>query len=81
MKPTYKTLPSEGSLTTKANCTLIEYSPKSVAVFGDTEPIKNDLRAMGGSFNSRLTIHGKKIAGWIFSKSKEPRLAYYFGLD
>lgn len=75
------TPPKEASTTSKANCTLVEYSAKAVAVFGDTKPIKDELRAMGGSFNSRLTLNGKKLAGWIFPKSKEPRLAYYFGLD
>lgn len=68
-------------VTAKANCTLVAYSTKSVAVFGDTQPIVNQLKEMGGSFNSRLTLNGKKVEGWIFPKSKEPRLAYYFGLD
>lgn len=63
------------------NCTLIEYSSKAVAVFGETKAIKDELRAMGGRFNSRLTFNGQKLAGWIFPKSKEQRLAYYFGLD
>jgi len=65
----------------KANCTLVEYSAKAVAVFGDTKVIKDELKAMGGRFNSRLTFNGKKLAGWIFPKSQEQRLAYYFGLD
>jgi hypothetical protein len=65
----------------KANCTLVEYSTKAVAVFGDTKVIKDELKAMGGRFNSRLTFNGKKLAGWIFPKSQEQRLAYYFGLD
>ena len=63
------------------NCTLVEYSSKAVAVFGDTKSIKDELRAMGGRFNARLTFNGEKLAGWIFSKSKERQLAYYFGLD
>ena len=65
----------------KANCTMVEYSAKAVAVFGDTKPIREELKAMGGRFNSRLTFKGEKIAGWIFPKSKEQRLACYFGLD
>ncbi len=75
------TPPNDKIGSTSANCTMIEYSPKSVAVYGDTKSIKDELKAMGGRFNSRLTINGKKIAGWIFPKSKEPRLACYFGLD
>ena len=59
----------------------MEYSTKAVAVFGDTKSIKDELRAMGGRFNARLTFNGKKLAGWIFSKSQEQQLACYFGLD
>jgi len=68
-------------LTPYPNCTLVEYSAKAVAVFGDTKAIKDELKAMGGRFNSRLTLNGKRLAGWIFSKSQEQRLACYFGLD
>jgi len=67
--------------TGKDGCTMVEYSAKAVAVFGDTKSIKDELKAMGGRFNSRLTINGNKIAGWIFSKTQEKRLACYFGLD
>jgi hypothetical protein len=67
--------------TGKSGCTLVEYSAKAVAVFGNTKAIKDELKAMGGRFNSRLTFNGKKLAGWIFSKSQEQRLAYYFGLN
>jgi hypothetical protein len=65
----------------KDACTVVEYSAKAVAVFGDTKSIKDELRAMGGRFNARLTFNGQKLAGWIFPKSQEQRLAYYFGLD
>lgn len=65
----------------KDGCTLVEYSAKAVAVFGNTKTIKDELKAMGGRFNARLTFNGQKLAGWIFPKSKEQRLAYFFGLD
>lgn len=81
IKKTDKTPPTDDSGTGKKNCTLVEYSDKAVAVFGDTKSIKDELRAMGGRFNSRLTYNGQKLAGWIFPKSKEERLACYFGLD
>ena len=71
----------ETTPTGKDGCTMVEYSAKAVAVFGDTKSIKDELRSMGGRFNSRLTINGNKIAGWIFSKTQEKRLACYFGLD
>ena len=73
--------PNDSTGTGKSGCTLVEYSAKAVAVFGDTKAIKDELKAMGGRFNSRLTFNGKKLAGWIFSKSQEQRLAYYFGLN
>ena len=68
-------------LQTPTGCKLVEYSDKSLAVFGDTKPIKEELKAMGGKFNSRLTFNGDRLAGWIFTKSKEKQLAYYFGLN
>lgn len=75
------TPPSKPTEESKGGCTLVEYSAKAVAVFGETRAIKDELKAMGGRFNSRLTFNGKKLAGWIFPKSQEQRLAYYFGLD
>ena len=75
------TPPSNPTGAGKDGCTLVEYSAKAVAVFGDTKSIKDELRAMGGRFNARLTFNGKKLAGWIFSKSQERQLACYFGLD
>ena len=73
--------PTDTNETGKRGCTMVEYSEKAVAVFGETKAIKDELKAMGGHFNSRLTFNGKKLAGWIFPKSKEQRLALYFGLD
>jgi hypothetical protein len=75
------TPPSKPTEESKNGCSMVEYSSKAVAVFGETKAIKDELKAMGGRFNSRLTINGKKIAGWIFSKSQEQQLACYFGLD
>lgn len=45
---------------------IIQYSEKSIAVIGDTKPIKDKLKELGGSFNFRLTCG----AGWIFPMSK-----------
>jgi hypothetical protein len=75
------TPPSNPTGAGKNGCTIVEYSAKAVAVFGDTKSIKDELRAMGGRFNARLTFNGKKLTGWIFSKSQERQLACYFGLD
>ena len=45
---------------------IVDYSENAIAVFGDTKPIKNVLRELGGRFNARLSCG----AGWVFSKSK-----------
>jgi hypothetical protein len=45
---------------------IVDYSEKAFAVIGDTKPIKDTLKALGGSFNPRLSCG----AGWIFSKKK-----------
>ncbi len=78
---TIATHPDKQSEQTDGNYMLVEYSEKAVAVFGETRAIKEELKAMGGRFNSRLTHNGKKSAGWIFPKLQEERLALYFGLN
>lgn len=45
---------------------IIDYSEKAFAVIGDTKPIKDKLKELGGRFNPRLTCG----AGWIFSKTR-----------
>ena len=58
----------------KTDFLIVDYSLKALAIFGDTRPIKEQLQALGGKFNARLTHKDKKQAGWIFSKSKEQEL-------
>lgn len=53
---------------------IVDYSERAVAVFGDTKPIKDKLRDLGGSFNKYLNYRGEKKPGWIFSKKKEIEL-------
>ena len=53
---------------------IVEYSPKALAVFGDTKAVKDELKALGGRFNPKLTYNGNKTAGWIFQKSREQEL-------
>lgn len=43
-----------------------DYSEKSFAIIGDTKPIKETLKQLGGRFNSRLSCG----VGWVFSKTK-----------
>lgn len=51
---------------TQGEVNIIEYSERAIAVIGDTKPIKELLKSLGGSFNPRLSCG----AGWIFSKKK-----------
>jgi hypothetical protein len=59
-----------------ANVQIIDYSEKAIAVVGDTYPIRESLRNLGGKFNKFL----KCGAGWIFSKSKESELKSLLGI-
>lgn len=54
--------------------TIVDYSEKSIAVFGDTKAIKEKLSALGGRFNKYLTQNDQKCAGWVFPKSKKAEL-------
>jgi hypothetical protein len=44
---------------------IIDYSEKAIAVIGETRPIKDKLKELGGRFNFKLTCG----PGWIFKKS------------
>ena len=67
---------NEAHLAITGNYIIVDYSEKAVAVFGDTRPIKDQLMALGGRFNPKLTHEGNKKAGWIFGKTKETQLRH-----
>ena len=46
---------------------VVDYSEKAIAVTGDTRPLSEKFKAIGGRFNPRLSCG----AGWIFPKTKE----------
>lgn len=50
--------------------TVIKYSEKAIAVIGNTKPIKDALKELGGSFNPRLSCG----AGWIFPITKQQQV-------
>lgn len=52
---------------------IIDYSEKSFAVIGETKPIKEDLKKLGGNFNYYLSCG----AGWIFSKKRLEEVKSY----
>ena len=49
---------------------LVNYSDKAIALFGDTKPIKEQIKAIGGRFNAYLNNNGQKQAGWILPAAK-----------
>ena len=54
-----------------ARVEIVEYSAKSIAVFGDTKPLRGTPRDLNGLFRAYLTHDGTRCAGWIFSKRRE----------
>ena len=52
---------------------IVDYSDKAIAVIGNTKPIKDTLKNMGGRFNMYLTCG----PGWIFPKTKRAELAKF----
>jgi hypothetical protein len=53
---------------------IVDYSENALAVFGDTRPIKDQLKKLGGHFKPKLTYEGQIKSGWLFLKSKETEL-------
>ncbi|CDN31881.1 hypothetical protein BN938_1801 [Mucinivorans hirudinis] len=65
VKCTSKAKPAVEAIQTEG-VEIVDYSEKSFAIIGDTKPIKETLKQLGGCFNGRLSCG----AGWIFSKTK-----------
>lgn len=53
---------------------LVKYSEKAYAVFGETKPLKDKLKEIGGKFNPYLKENGQTQKGWIFSAKKLEQL-------
>ena len=49
---------------------VIDYSEKAIAIIGDTKPVKDILKSLGGKFNFKLSCG----PGWIFPKSKQAQI-------
>lgn len=61
----------------KPRYTMIQYSEKCLALFGDTKPIKEELKKIGGRYNPNLHPFTKdqSVPGWIFAnKAKDDLL-------
>ena len=52
---------------------ILDYSTKAIAVVGDTKPLKEGLKNLGGRFNFRLSCG----PGWIFPKTKLEELTAF----
>ena len=58
---------------------LVQYSEKSIAIFGNTKPIKDQLKELGGKFNNFLKEQNESnepitSAGWIFPNKNKSEL-------
>lgn len=72
-EPRTETKPQQNSF---KGLEIIVYSDKAIAVIGDTKPVKEQLKALGGSFNFRLSCG----PGWIFPKHKREEIEKEFDL-
>lgn len=68
----HKPIPRKSPLPT--GITIIEYSERSIAVFGNTKPLKHKLAELHGSFNKYLKYQNEPTPGWIFSKKRESQV-------
>lgn len=70
-----KAMQDEEEQEAAANLTIIEYNDKSFAVIGDTKPIKDELKRLGGRFNGKLSCG----SGWIFSNKARDAVNAFIG--
>ncbi|KAJ3306653.1 hypothetical protein HDU76_004772 [Blyttiomyces sp. JEL0837] len=54
---------------------IVDYTEKAIAVVGETRPVKDDLKKMGGKFNLKLKVGGAVVPGWIFPTAKRGEVA------
>ncbi len=50
---------------------IVNYSEKAIAVFGNTKDIKDHLAALGGKFNPSLKQNDERVPGWVFPTGKK----------
>jgi hypothetical protein len=52
---------------------IVDYSERAIALFGETKPYKNKITDLGGKFNPSLKVSNseERRAGWIFPKTKK----------
>lgn len=72
-KPTVKSTTKTTTTPTDFNGSLqiVDYSDKAIVLTGDTKPIKDEIKALGGKFGSRFdTSKVPSGIGWLFPKTK-----------
>ena len=75
-----QTISCNASPTSELNIDFVIYSPKSLAVIGEsTKSIKKELKKMGGRYSAILTLENQPVKGWLFSHSKQDELSVYLG--
>ena len=52
---------------------IVDYSDKSIAVYGETKPWRENLKSLGGRFNQNL----RDGPGWIFSKKHDDKVSSF----
>ena len=62
---------------TDAPVQLVDYSEKCIAVFGDTKPLKEKFKEMGGRFNPALNHLNAKASGWIFKIADKEKVSAF----
>lgn len=75
-KPAPKKEASPAPKQEKPRLTLMQYSEKCMALFGDTKPIKEKLKSIGGRFNPNLHPFGNEtsVPGWVFPMKHKQEL-------
>ena len=74
VKPEKKDKPAKVEYSGKLE--IIDYSEKAIALIGDTKPLSDKLKKLGGKFNGKLRCG----AGWIFSKKHENEVRAAFAI-
>jgi hypothetical protein len=60
---------------------VVDYSDKSFVLYGNTKPIKEQLKELGGRFNMNLRAsNGFTFAGWIFPITKKEGVLEALGI-
>lgn len=60
----------------KLGLTFVKYTDKCYALYGDTKPLRNELKKLGGTFNKYLKVG----EGWVFRNKQVPEIEKALGI-